>query len=192
MIVKVCGITRRDDAEAAVEAGANAIGFIFVKKSPRFVEPARAAELGHELPVWKVGIFVDELPAFVENAVREAKLDIVQLYGGGTPSGPRVWRAFRVKDGIDHALAQTGEAVLLDGPANGFGFDWNEARGIASRVIIAGGLNTANVAEAIRVARPWGVDASSSLETSPGTKDHAKIREFVKAARNAGAQEGIE
>lgn len=185
MIVKICGITQREDAEVAVDAGANAIGFIFYSKSPRYIAPQRAAELGRDLPVWKVGIFVDETSAFIENAAREANLDVVQLYGGGAPSGARVWRAFRVKDGIDHDLAQTGEAVLLDGPANGLGFDWKEARGVAERVIVAGGLNATNVAEAIRVARPWGVDASSSLETAPGIKDREKIRQFVKAAQEA-------
>lgn len=185
MMVKICGITRREDAEAAVSAGANALGFIFYPKSPRYVAPERAAELGRDLPVWKVGIFVDETSAFVANAAREANLDVVQLYGGAAPSGARVWRAFRVQDGIDQKLAQMGEAVLLDGPANGIGFDWNEARDVAARVIVAGGLNATNVAEAIRVARPWGVDASSGLEISPGIKDHSKIREFVKAAREA-------
>ena len=185
MMVKICGITRRQDAQAAVDAGANAIGFIFVKTSPRYIAPERAAVLGRDLPVWKVGIFVDETASFVENAAHEANLDVIQLYGGEAPLGSRVWRAFRVKDGIDHALAQTGEAVLLDGPANGFGFDWNEARDVAPRVIVAGGLNATNVAEAIRVARPWGVDASSGLETSPGIKDHEKVVQFVKAAREA-------
>lgn len=185
MMVKICGITRREDAEAAVTAGANALGFIFFPKSPRYIAPERAAELGRNLPVWKVGIFVDETSSFIANAACEANLDVVQLYGGSAPSGSRVWRAFRVKDGIDQALAQTGEAVLLDGPTNGTGFDWNEARGVAARVIVAGGLNATNVADAIRVARPWGVDASSGLEISPGVKDHDKIRQFVKAAREA-------
>jgi phosphoribosylanthranilate isomerase len=185
MMVKICGITRREDADAAVQAGANAIGFIFVPDSLRYVSPEKAADLGRNLPVWKVGIFVDQPAASIERACTAANLDIVQVYGGDAPSALRVWRAFRVKDGIDPDLAQMGEAVLLDGPANGIGFDWREARGVASKVIVAGGLNPTNVAEAIRVARPWGVDASSGLEISPGIKDHNKIRQFVTAAREA-------
>jgi phosphoribosylanthranilate isomerase len=185
LMIKVCGITRREDAEAAVNAGASAIGFIFYPKSPRYVPSATAAALGEGLEIWKVGIFVDEPAPAVEAVARAARLDIVQLYGGDTPSGPRVWRAFRVKDGIDAASAKQAEAVLLDGPANGIGFDWNRARGVADRVIIAGGLDASNVAEAIRVARPWGVDASSGLETAPGIKDHDKIRRFVQAAKEA-------
>jgi phosphoribosylanthranilate isomerase len=183
-MIKVCGITRREDAEAAAEAGASAIGFIFVPSSPRVVAPEQAAMLGEGLPVMKVGIFVDQTAEFVESVARTARLDVVQIYGGETPSG-RVWRAIRVKDGIDPSTTMGAEAVLLDGPANGIGFDWREARGVAEKVIVAGGLNPSNVAEAIRVARPWGVDASSGLESSPGVKDHDKIRRFVKAAQEA-------
>jgi phosphoribosylanthranilate isomerase len=185
MMVKVCGITRRQDAEAAVEAGASAIGFIFVRSSPRFVEPERAALLGEGCNVWKVGIFADEAPEAVERMVKTAGLDIVQIYGGALPNHTRVWRAIRVKDGIDPAQTMGAEAVLLDGPANGIGFDWRDAKGVAERVIVAGGLNPSNVAEAIRVARPWGVDASSGLESAPGIKDHDKVRRFVKAAQEA-------
>jgi phosphoribosylanthranilate isomerase len=188
VMIKVCGITRREDAEAAVQAGASAIGFIFHPKSPRYVTPEAAAVLGQGLSVLKVGVFVDESAAAVEAVVRTAHLDVVQIYGGQMPQGPRVWRAFRVQNGIDLALAEQSEAVLLDGPANGIGFDWTQAKDVADRVIVAGGLNATNVAEAIRVARPWGVDASSGLETAPGIKDHDKIRSFVNAAQRA-AQE---
>jgi phosphoribosylanthranilate isomerase len=185
MMIKVCGITRREDAEAAVEAGASAIGFVFVTRSPRYVTPERAAQLGDGLKVLKVGIFEDETAAVLEEMVRVAKLDVVQLYGGETPTGPQVWRAFRVSAGVDLKLAANADAVLLDGPANGIGFDWADAREVAGKVIVAGGLNPSNVAEAIRVARPWGVDASSGLEVSPGIKDHDKIRRFVQAAQEA-------
>jgi phosphoribosylanthranilate isomerase len=183
MMVKVCGITRREDAEVAVEAGASAIGFIFYPRSPRYVTPERAAELGSGLDVWKVGIFVDESPVEVEAVMRAADLDVVQLYGGETPANVRVWRAFRVIPGIG-AIAWPGspEAILLDGPANGTGFDWKHAPAIADKIIVAGGLDASNVAGAIRTARPWGVDASSRLESAPGVKDHDKVRRFVKAA----------
>lgn len=185
MMIKVCGITRREDAQAAVEAGASAIGFIFVKRSPRYVSPEVAAQLGEGLKVWKVGIFEDETAEVLEQIARAANLDVVQLYGGETPVGPQVWRAFRVRAGVDLKLAANADAVLLDGPANGIGFDWADARDVAGKVIVAGGLNPSNVAEAIRVARPWGVDASSGLEISPGIKDHDKIRRFVQAAQEA-------
>jgi phosphoribosylanthranilate isomerase len=188
MMIKVCGITRREDAVAAAEAGASALGFIFYSKSPRCVTPAKAAELGEGLPVWKVGVFVDETPAAIEATVRAARLDIVQIYGDAAPTGARVWRAFRVGNVFDQAPARGVEAVLLDGANNGVCFDWRLARGASEKVIVAGGLDAANVAEAIRAAQPWGVDASSRLETAPGIKDHEKVRAFVEAARRAGEQ----
>jgi phosphoribosylanthranilate isomerase len=186
MIVKICGITRREDAVAAAEAGASALGFIFYPKSPRYVTPQRAAEIGDGLPVWKVGVFVDETPAAIEGAIRAARLDIVQIYGDSAPAGARVWRAFRMLAGVGAPPVDGAEAVLLDGPANGVSFDWARARNAADKVIVAGGLDASNVAEAIRTAEPWGVDASSRLESAPGIKDREKIRAFVKAALGAG------
>ena len=187
MMVKVCGITRRQDAEAAVAAGASAIGFVFVPQSPRYVSPDTAAELGRGLDVWKVGVF-DQTPAFVESAMRVAHLDIAQVYGE-LPDVPRIWSAIRVGPAqvgpTFKSAKESVEAILLDGPANGVPFDWNQARGFARKLILAGGLNAANVAEAIRIAQPWGVDASSKLETAPGVKDHDKVRAFVKAAMEA-------
>jgi phosphoribosylanthranilate isomerase len=183
MMIKICGITRRQDAEVAAEAGASAIGFVFCPKSPRYVAPVQAAELGEGLNVWKVGVFVDESPASVEAVMRSAHLDVAQIYGGETPAVPRVWRAFRVTEGFETDPAV--EAVLLDGPSNGIGFDWRQARDTTAKVIVAGGLDSSNVAEAIRVARPWGVDASSKLESSPGVKDPDKVKRFIEAARDA-------
>jgi len=183
VMVKICGITRRQDAEAAVEAGASAIGFVFYSKSPRYVTPRIAAQLGAGLDVWKVGVFQDESPALIEDVMRAANLDVAQIYGGGLPPVPRVWRSFR--PGWPARLSEVVEAILLDGPANGIAFDWKQARGFAEKLILAGGLNPSNVAEAIRIARPWGVDASSGLESAPGVKDHDKVRQFVKAAREA-------
>jgi len=183
-MVKVCGITRREDAEAAVAAGASAIGFIFHPKSPRYVTPETAAELGRGLDVWKVGVFVDESPASVEAVMRAAHLDIAQIYGGELPNVPRVWRAIRVEP-TSRSANENVEAILLDGPANGITFDWKQARGFSEKLILAGGLNASNVAEAIRVVQPWGVDASSGLESAPGIKDHEKVRQFVKAALEA-------
>jgi phosphoribosylanthranilate isomerase len=182
MMVKVCGITRREDAEVAVAAGAAAIGFIFYPASSRFIMPAHAVALGQGLPVWKVGIFVDETASAIEAVMRSAQLDVAQIYGGEAPAGARVWRAFRMADAFDPALGAGAEAVLLDGAKNGVSFDWKLARGAAGKVIVAGGLDASNVAEAIRTAAPWGVDASSKLESAPGIKDHDKVRAFVRAA----------
>jgi len=192
-MVKVCGIRRREDALAAAEAGASAIGFIFYPKSPRFIAPEAAAKLGEGLPLWKVGVFVNEPPAMIAAVMSAALLDVAQIYGGEPPPHTRVWRAFRVEHSFDASLIAGAEAVLLDGPSNGRSFDWNIARAIpeqvpAAKVIVAGGLDAANVAEAIRTARPWGVDASSSLETSPGIKDRTRIHAFVKAAVDAARQ----
>ena len=144
--------------------------------------PAAAADLGEGLDAWKVGVFVDESPATIESVMRAAKLDIAQVYGGATPEKARVWKAFRPADTVNTAGA---EAILLDGPANGISFDWTIARDQEHKIIVAGGLDASNVAEAIRIAKPWGVDASSKLESSPGIKDREKVRAFVKAAREA-------
>lgn len=183
MMIKVCGITRREDALAAVEAGASALGFIFYEHSPRFVTPEKAAELGEGLPVWKVGVFVNETLATVESIMRAATLDVAQIYGGNAPGGYRVWKAIRVAGTVDLQAANDCEAIFLDSPQTGVPFDWRLARGAAGKIIIAGGLDASNVREAIRAAEPWGVDASSRLESAPGIKDHEKIRQFVKAAQ---------
>jgi phosphoribosylanthranilate isomerase len=179
MIIKVCGITRREDALAAVEAGASALGFIFYRLSPRYVTPEQAAELCANLAVQKVGVFVDEEPDTIAGIMRIAHLDIAQIYGGAAPHGARVWRAFR---GPATQPVTDAEAVVLDSPKTGVPFDWRLARGAAERTILAGGLDASNVGEAIRIAEPWGVDASSRLESSPGIKDHSKVRAFVQAA----------
>ena len=188
MIVKVCGITRREDAEAAVEAGASALGFVFYPPSPRSVTPAQAASLGRGLAVWKVGVFVEETAASIAAVMRAADLDIAQIYGGEAPSGVRVWKAFRMvstSGAADRFLSAAGaEAILLDGPASGASFEWTRARNVHDKLVLAGGLDASNVSEAIREAQPWGVDASSRLESSPGIKDHEKVRQFVEAALN--------
>jgi phosphoribosylanthranilate isomerase len=183
MMVKICGITRRDDAEAAVEAGASALGFVFVASSPRYVTPERAAELGHGLPILKVGVFENESAASLKDLMHVARLDVAQIYGGSAPEGARVWKALRLRGSFDPALAQGVEAVLLDGPSNGISFDWSLVATSGANVIVAGGLDASNVAAAIRTVKPWGVDASSRLESSPGIKDHDKVHRFVEAAR---------
>jgi len=183
-MVKICGITRREDAEAAVEAGASGLGFVFYPPSPRYVTPERAAELGRGLAILKVGVFQDETAAAIEEMMRAAKLDVAQIYNSGVPAGARVWKALRVSGAIDARSAEGAEALVLDGPANGISFDWSLAKVSGAKIILAGGLDASNVADAIRAVKPWGVDASSKLECLPGIKDHEKVRRFVEAARN--------
>jgi phosphoribosylanthranilate isomerase len=137
----------------------------------------------------KVGIFVDESPANVAKIARIAELDIVQLHGSEDPAqyAPlRIWKAYRVTNGWSAGTLNPpiAEAFLLDGPAPGTGaaFDWNLARSLSQRIILAGGLGPENVAEAIRQVRPWGVDACSQLERSPGIKDHERVQRFIRAA----------
>jgi phosphoribosylanthranilate isomerase len=185
MMVKVCGITRREDALVAAEAGASALGFIFYPKSPRYVTPEKARELGEGIQAWKVGVFVDESSELIESVMESAKLDVAQIYGPLPERySMRIWQALRVPDaGAFTWNPGDGEALFLDGAANGVAFDWRTAFGAAEKTIIAGGLNPSNVAEAIRIAQPWGVDASSGLEITPGIKDHEKVRQFIKAAQ---------
>jgi phosphoribosylanthranilate isomerase len=190
MMVKICGITNLEDAQAAIEGGAAALGFNFWRRSPRYIEPESARRLIEKLPagVRKVGVFVDEEPDAVLAIAREAGLDVVQLHGHETtrdfPEGLTIWKALRIgKEFHRSALnALPAEAWLLDGPANGVPFDWTIAAGIPGRVIVAGGLDADNVGRAIAQARPWGVDACSRIESAPGKKDHGKMAQFLKAA----------
>ena len=190
MMVKICGITNLEDALAAVEGGASALGFNFWARSPRHVTPAAAREIIERLPgaVCKVGVFVDEEPVAVAAIAREAGLDVAQLHGqeqaADFPGGVRVWKAVRIGADFDRAaLAQfPAEALLLDGPANGVTFDWTVAADMGRKVIIAGGLDAENVGKAIEQALPWGVDACSRIESVPGKKDRNKMAQFLKAA----------
>ena len=197
MIIKICGITNQEDATAAIEGGATAIGFNFYRRSPRYIAPERAAEIATAAGVRRVGVFVDETPARIEEIARRAALDVAQLHGAETPAdypaALAVWKAVRVGAGFDMAPFRDSpaEALLLDGPAGelfggaGEPFDWKLARGVGRRIIIAGGLDSANVAQAVELARPWGVDACSRLERAPGKKDNQKMTEFLRAAREA-------
>jgi len=199
MIIKVCGITNLDDARLATEEGATALGFVFHPPSPRAVSEETAAAIAAALPreVWKVGVFVNRTAEEVERIVRECGLDVAQLHGDeppeAAPRGVRLWKAVRVHAGgvetpwpFDEA-----EAFVLDTAAgeafggSGRSFPWELARSFPAKTILAGGLDASNVAEAVRLARPWGVDASSKLESIPGRKDPAKVKAFLKAARSA-------
>jgi phosphoribosylanthranilate isomerase len=195
MILKVCGITNQDDAAAAVDGGATAIGFNFYMPSPRFIAAEVAANIVTPPDVRRVGVFVNEPPARIEEIARVARLDVVQLHGDERTAGFRVpaWKAVRVGAGFrfDSYEGFPAEALLLDGPAAqlyggaGHTFEWKVAASSAWRIIIAGGLDGSNVARAIELARPWGVDACSKIESTPGKKDHKKMLEYLQAARVA-------
>jgi phosphoribosylanthranilate isomerase len=194
MIIKVCGITNREDAEAAAEAGADALGFNFWPGSPRYLSPEMAGRVIEAARVLKVGVFVDETAERIEAMMREMRLDVAQVHGGlDRPPGVRHWRALPpsapgLRAVLEHLDA---EAALVDTPSGaqqggtGRTFDWSLAAGLPGRIILAGGLGPDNVAEAIRTVRPWGVDACSRLESRPGRKDHEKVRAYVEAARKA-------
>jgi len=197
--VKVCGITNVVDALAAVEYGADALGFVFAN-GPRRITPAAARDIIDHLPpfVVKVGVFVDAPPDVVASAIETCQLDLVQLHGSETPAyceafAPRVIKAFRVKDEsvVELMLQFKAAAYLLDTwreasvGGTGYTFDWSIARRARSAgpIILSGGLNADNVADAITQVKPYAVDASSGLETGPGIKDHARMRAFIRAAK---------
>lgn len=172
VMVKICGITNREDARSAIDGGAAALGFNFYPASPRYIAPDEAAAIVAGLPagVLKVGVFVDESTTNISRVARQVGLDIAQLHGNEQPEqfpqGMRVWKAIRIFDQPVETLAcPTGvEAVLLDGPASGTTFDWARTpRGI-EKLILAGGLDADNVRQAIGQVHPWGVDACSRLE----------------------------
>jgi phosphoribosylanthranilate isomerase len=191
MIVKICGITNREDATVAVEAGASSIGFNFYPPSPRAisVETARELAAGWPAGILKVGVFVGEAPATIARTMSEAGLDIAQVIGE-SPTGVRTWKVLRVDAGFsaDRLDDPAAEAFLLDAPSaslyggTGHAFDWSRAKIGGKKIVIAGGLGPDNIVAAIEMCRPWGVDACSRLESSPGRKDPEKVKAFIAAA----------
>ena len=198
--VKICGITNLEDAQCAVAAGADALGFVFYEKSPRYVSPEKVGQIVSELPpfVTTVGLFVNAAPDIIRQTMQMAGLRIIQLHGDEAPEDCRlnpypVIKAVRVKgaDSLAGIENYHVSALLLDAwndqqyGGSGESFDWQLARKLTGRlpVILAGGLNPDNVAEAIRVVNPYAVDVSSGVETSPGRKDHNKIRKFIQQVR---------
>ena len=197
--VKVCGITNLEDAVAAVELGADALGFIFAP-SPRQVTPQQVANIVAELPPFmcKVGVFVDSALREITECMRFCGLNLVQLHGAETPDfcralSPGVIKSFRVKDEsvltllpqyrVSAYLLDSYHEVLKGG--TGQSFDWGIARkaGQYGLVILSGGLNPVNVRQAIAEVRPYAVDVSSGVESRPGVKDHVKLRAFLEAAK---------
>jgi phosphoribosylanthranilate isomerase len=190
MMVKICGITHSEDALAAVDAGASAIGFNFYRESPRYISPTGAAMIGAKISahVWKVGVFVNESPETIARIVLDAGLDVAQLHGNSKIRGMRIWQAVSAVGTVAGPLTESVEALLIDTPSNeAFGgtgktWDWSQAPHLEQKIIIAGGLDANNVRTAIEQAQPWGVDACSRIEISPGRKDQDKMRRFIAAA----------
>ena len=201
--VKICGITNREDALAAVKAGADALGFVFFAKSPRAVAVETAAEIIALLPpfVASVGLFVNEDRAVIETTAQRCGLDLIQLHGDELPEdcvfpGRKVIKALRVRDGESLKVADRYQVtgLLLDAwsdkvyGGSGESFDWSLLRDFAAGhpVILAGGLTPQNVAAAIAEVRPYAVDVSSGVEAVPGKKDPAKVLEFIRQVNAAG------
>jgi phosphoribosylanthranilate isomerase len=200
--VKICGLTSRRDAFAAVDAGADALGFNFHPASPRRVTPAFARSVVRALPpfVVPVGLFVDRPASEVARVCRFAGLRMAQLHGAEPPSAISalsplpVMKVIRVRDRSSvRSSGRYREAamVMFDAydphRAGGTGrtFRWSLLRGVRGRFLLAGGLTPSNVRAAIRAVRPFGVDAASGVESSPGRKDHALMRRFVRSAKSA-------
>ena len=198
--IKICGITNQEDALCAVAAGADALGFVFYEKSPRYVLPETVQQIVSQLPpfVTTVGLFVNAGVDVIEQTVQLTGINVIQLHGDESPeechfSATPVIKAVRVKDadslaGIERYRVS---ALLLDAwndqqyGGTGESFDWQLARNLTGELplILAGGLNPDNVAEAIRVVNPYAVDVSSGVEVSPGEKDHHKIHKFIQQVR---------
>jgi phosphoribosylanthranilate isomerase len=201
IVAKICGITRPEDARLAAELGASAIGMVFWNGSPRAVDVTQACEIVSAIPpfVTAVGVFVDQPVGAVQDLAAETGLDVIQLHGHEAPAdyagtGRRLIKSVAIQNGStesDVAAACTGATALLDAHdpvkrgGTGRSIDWTIAAAIARRrpIILSGGLNADNVLTAIRTVAPYAVDASSGVESSPGRKDPAKLRQFFDALR---------
>lgn len=203
--VKICGITRVEDALTACAAGADALGFVFYAPSPRNVDPKVVHEILAELPpfVTTVGLFVDPDPAFVASVLQQARVDLLQFHGDETPEqceryGVPFIKAVRMRPGVDlleYARRYVrSRGLLLDayvsGTQGGTGvrFDWKLIPGdLPLPIVLSGGLDPENVGEAIRQVRPAAVDVSSGVEAAKGIKDPQRILKFTAGVRDADA-----
>jgi phosphoribosylanthranilate isomerase len=201
--IKVCGITRLEDAQASCNFGADAIGFVFYSPSPRYIEASRATVIHSALPpfISSVGLFVDADAAVVNDVLRTIRLDYLQFHGAESPAyceqfGLPYLKAVRVKPGVDLLQYATefksAKALLLDAYVEGLhggtgqGFDWQLIpKDLPLPIILSGGLGPDNVSGAINVVRPWAVDVSSGVEASKGIKDPDKLERFMRGVRNA-------
>jgi phosphoribosylanthranilate isomerase len=203
--VKICGVTNWTDARQACEAGADYLGFNFWRRSSRYITPAKARHIVRRLPkgVAAVGVFVNETEAKTLKIARGVGLDFLQLHGDESPESVArlqrnfpVIKAIRVRESFRPSelaeFARAG-AILLDGfdrklrGGTGKTFGWDKARGTQryAQIFLAGGLTPENVGEAIRVVKPFAVDTCSGVESEPGKKDHASVKAFAVAAKNA-------
>jgi phosphoribosylanthranilate isomerase len=200
VIVKVCGITRLDDAQAAVAAGASAIGFIFWPDSPRFIDPYRARAIAAALPpfVTPVGVFVDQPAGYINSIASLVGLGVVQMHGNESPD-----QAAAIRRPVMKAITRIDEAVVDRWPSKvmllvdahdparrggtGKTVDWTAAAALAARrpVVLAGGLTPVNVAAAVAQVRPAGIDVSSGVESSPGVKNHERIAALFEALHSS-------
>jgi phosphoribosylanthranilate isomerase len=201
--IKICGITNLADARLAVELGADALGFVFYHKSPRYIKVPAAANICNRLPpfVTKVGVFVDELEYEIERALNDCLLTALQFHGEEPPGfcskfPAKSIKAIRVRDenSVRAAAEYDVDALLLDtyteSERGGTGktFDWFlavKAKEIGPPIILSGGLTTVNVQEAIRKVRPYAVDVSSGVEREPGRKDPEKLRRFIELCKSS-------
>lgn len=203
--IKICGLTREADVEAAVAAGADAIGFVFYAKSPRAVTPQRARALAALLPpfVTPVGLFVNASDGELQAGLEALPNMLVQFHGDEEPPDcDRVarpyLRAARMAPGVDlldfAARFSKAQAILLDAHVEGYGgggkvFDWSLVPpSVSSRLVLSGGLNAANVADGIARVLPWAVDVSSGVEVSKGIKSADLIHQFCRAVKRADAE----
>lgn len=203
--IKICGLTREADVDAAVEAGADAIGFVLYDKSPRHVTLQRAAQLARRLPVFvmPVGLFVNESEAALDAAMQAIPQLLPQFHGDESPQACRrparpYLRAARMAAGFDlldfASRFSDAQALLLDAHVDGYGgggkvFDWSVIpHNVPLPVVLSGGLHAGNVIPGIQLVRPWAVDVSSGVESSKGIKDAEAIRRFCDAVREADAR----
>jgi phosphoribosylanthranilate isomerase len=203
--IKICGLSQEADVTAAVEAGADAVGFVLYGKSPRHVSATRAGELARLLPpfVTPVCLFVDAKVDDIRRALDHLPHAVLQFHGDETPEqcqapGRAYIRAARMAGGfalVDFALAfASASALLLDADVHGYGgggkvFDWSLIPpSVPLPLVLSGGLNPANVIDGVMRVRPWAVDVSSGVEASKGVKDAALIRRFCEAVREADAR----
>lgn len=200
--IKICGITSLEDASLAIEAGANALGFIFYEKSPRFITVQKAANICAALPpfVSRVGVFVNEIEYPIEKALNDCGLDTLQFHGDEPPGFCQKFpaksiKAFRLKDAeslkqitdydVDAWLLDSYSEKMQGGTGKTFNWDYAIAAKKHGRpIILSGGLNTENVVQAIQKVQPYAVDVSSGVELSPGKKDSQKLFAFMRAARS--------
>ena len=188
--MKICGLTRREDVESAVEAGADYLGFVLVPESKRYVPPERWRSLTEGVPERVKCVAVVSDPAREEVAEIWNIFDIIQFHGSETPElahGNNCWKALHLEHGFERMKQFDVEHFVIDAAAGGSGrrCDWNLAAAAAKEheILLAGGLTPENVAEAVRRVGPWGVDVSGGVESSPGIKSKEKLLKFIKEAK---------